>query len=106
MGAHHLIADLTRVRCATADTGTRIERFALRDPWHDECEPVALTEAEVRRNGPRMNVEHELGVAATKLRPPASPSRLVERPRLSDLLNDGLANAVSLLLVSAPAGSG
>ena len=53
-----------------------------------------------------MNSEHELGMAATKLRPPASPTRLVRRSRLADLLNDGLAKSVPLLLVSAPAGSG
>ncbi len=53
-----------------------------------------------------MNGDHELGVAATKLRPPASPTRLVQRPRLGDILNDGIAKAVPLLLVSAPAGSG
>ena len=53
-----------------------------------------------------MNGDHELGMAATKLRPPASPTRLVQRPRLAELLNDGLAKSVPLLLVSAPAGSG
>jgi LuxR family maltose regulon positive regulatory protein len=53
-----------------------------------------------------MNGERELGMAATKLRPPASPTRLVPRSRLADLLNDGLAKSVPLLLVSAPAGSG
>lgn len=45
-------------------------------------------------------------MAATKLRPPVSPTRLVQRRRLGDLLNDGLARSVPLLLVSAPAGSG
>jgi LuxR family maltose regulon positive regulatory protein len=53
-----------------------------------------------------MNGEHELGVAATKLRPPASPTRLVRRSRLADLLTEGVAKRVPLLLVSAPAGSG
>ncbi|MEO6571461.1 MAG: AAA family ATPase, partial [Ilumatobacteraceae bacterium] len=53
-----------------------------------------------------MNGDLQMGMAATKLRPPASPTRLVRRPRLRDLLNDGVAEAVSLLLVSAPAGSG
>jgi LuxR family transcriptional regulator, maltose regulon positive regulatory protein len=53
-----------------------------------------------------MNGDHELGVAATKLRPPASPTRLVQRARLEDVLNDGVAKSVPLLLVSAPAGSG
>ncbi len=53
-----------------------------------------------------MNGDHELGMAATKLRPPASPTHLVQRPRLADLLNDGLSEAVPLVLVSAPAGSG
>ncbi len=53
-----------------------------------------------------MNGENEVGVAATKLRPPAAPTHLVERSRLADLLNDGLAKSLPLLLVSAPAGSG
>ena len=53
-----------------------------------------------------MNGDHERGLAATKLRPPASPTRLVLRRRLGDLLDDGLAESVPLLLVSAPAGSG
>ncbi len=53
-----------------------------------------------------MNGEHELGVAATKLRPPASPTRLVRRSRLADRLTEGVAKRVPLLLVSAPAGSG
>ena len=53
-----------------------------------------------------MNTEQKLGMAATKLRPPASPTRLVQRPRLAHRLDDGLANSVPLLLVSAPAGSG
>jgi LuxR family maltose regulon positive regulatory protein len=52
-----------------------------------------------------MNTD-QLGVAATKLRPPASPTRLVQRSRLEDVLSDGLAKSVPLLLVSAPAGSG
>ena len=50
--------------------------------------------------------DHELGMAATKLRPPAPPSRLVPRTRLADTLDDSIARAVPLLLVSAPAGSG
>ena len=53
-----------------------------------------------------MNGDHESGLAATKLRPPASPTRLVQRSRLRDLLDDGVARSVALLLVSAPAGSG
>ena len=51
-------------------------------------------------------VDPELGMAATKLRPPAPPTRLVPRTRLADVLNDGVTKAVPLLLVSAPAGSG
>lgn len=53
-----------------------------------------------------MHGDHVLGMAATKLRPPASPTRLVERPRLGSLLRDALARSVPLVLVSAPAGSG
>jgi LuxR family transcriptional regulator, maltose regulon positive regulatory protein len=44
--------------------------------------------------------------AATKLRPPASPTRLVERSRLDAALDQGIDREVPLLLVSAPAGSG
>ena len=47
-----------------------------------------------------------LGLAATKLRPPAPPIRLVPRTRLADLLNDAVAAELPLVLVSAPAGSG
>ena len=50
--------------------------------------------------------EREFGLAATKLRPPAPPTRLVSRARLADVLDDALSNAVPLLLVSAPAGAG
>jgi LuxR family maltose regulon positive regulatory protein len=45
-------------------------------------------------------------MAATKLRPPALPPRLVERARLAEILDGGLADQVPLVLVSAPAGSG
>ncbi|MCU1504543.1 MAG: putative LuxR family transcriptional regulator [Ilumatobacteraceae bacterium] len=50
--------------------------------------------------------DRELGLAATKLRPPASPTRLVSRTRLADILDQAVTAAVPLLLVSAPAGSG
>lgn len=53
-----------------------------------------------------MNREHESGMAATKLRPPVPPTRLVERTRLGKLLDDGMARSIPLLLISAPAGSG
>ena len=48
----------------------------------------------------------ERGVAATKLRAPAPPARLVERARLELILDSGVADGVPLVLVSAPAGSG
>lgn len=48
----------------------------------------------------------ELGIAATKLRPPAPPTRLVERSRLDVILDDGIDRRVPLVLASAPAGSG
>jgi ATP/maltotriose-dependent transcriptional regulator MalT len=32
----------------------------------------------------------EFGIAATKLRPPAPPTRLVERTRLEAILDDGI----------------
>jgi LuxR family maltose regulon positive regulatory protein len=46
------------------------------------------------------------GLAATKLRPPAPPARLVSRTRLHGLLDAGVGGHVRLVLVSAPAGSG
>ena len=48
----------------------------------------------------------EIGMAATKLRPPAPPTRLVERSRLDVILDDGVRTGVPLVLISAPAGSG
>ena len=45
-------------------------------------------------------------MAATKLRPPARPPRLVDRARLTAVLDDAVASRVPLVLVSAPAGSG
>jgi LuxR family maltose regulon positive regulatory protein len=45
-------------------------------------------------------------MAATKLRPPALPTRLVERTRLDEILDDTVARQVPLALASAPAGSG
>ena len=51
-------------------------------------------------------VADEIGMAATKLRPPAPPSRLVERTRLDVILDAGIGEGVPLMLISAPAGSG
>ena len=48
----------------------------------------------------------EFGIAATKLRPPAPPTRLVDRTRLEVVLDDGVDRGVPLILASAPAGSG
>ncbi len=45
-------------------------------------------------------------LAATKLRPPQAPARLVVRSRLDQVLDDALASGLPLVLVSAPAGSG
>ena len=45
-------------------------------------------------------------MAATKLRAPALPARLVDRARLAEILDGSLADQVPLVLVSAPAGSG
>lgn len=47
-----------------------------------------------------------MGMAATKLRPPALPTRLVARTRLDAVLDDALARSLPLVLASAPAGSG
>lgn len=53
-----------------------------------------------------MSKEFEVGLAATKLRPPALPGNLVRRSRLDEVLDAGIDGRVHLLLVSAPAGSG
>jgi LuxR family maltose regulon positive regulatory protein len=45
-------------------------------------------------------------LAATKLRPPAPPPRLVDRVRLDAVLDEADAAELPLVLVSAPAGSG
>ncbi|MCU1360395.1 MAG: putative LuxR family transcriptional regulator, partial [Ilumatobacteraceae bacterium] len=54
----------------------------------------------------RMGGDHGAGMAATKLRPPAPPTRFVQRTRLDVILDQGLSHGVPLVLVSAPAGSG
>jgi LuxR family transcriptional regulator, maltose regulon positive regulatory protein len=53
-----------------------------------------------------MPLDHEFGIAATRLRPPAPPARLVERTRLDDVLEGAVDRHVPVVLVSAPAGSG
>ena len=45
-------------------------------------------------------------LAATKLRPPAPPTRLITRGRLGEMLDQAHADDLPLVLVSAPAGSG
>ena len=45
-------------------------------------------------------------LAATKLRPPGPPARLVDRGRLGAVLDEADAADLPLVLVSAPAGSG
>src|SRR5262245_43417615 len=47
-----------------------------------------------------------MGLAATKLRPPVPPGRLVRRSRLDDVLDSGADGQARLILVSAPAGAG
>jgi len=56
----------------------------------------------VRPVGERTNSN----LAATKLRPPVPPARLVDRARLGAVLDEAAAAGVPLVLVSAPAGSG
>lgn len=53
-----------------------------------------------------MSGEFEIGLAATKLRPPTLPGNLVRRDRLDQVLDAGTSDHTRLLLVSAPAGSG
>src|ERR1700710_2569023 len=48
----------------------------------------------------------EMDLAATKLRPPVPPGRVVHRLRLDEILDAGLDARVRLVLLSAPAGSG
>ncbi|MCU1398777.1 MAG: putative LuxR family transcriptional regulator [Acidimicrobiales bacterium] len=50
--------------------------------------------------------DQTMGMAATKLHPPAPPTRLVDRSRLHVILDGGVDRDVPLVLVSAPAGSG
>src|SRR4051794_138749 len=50
--------------------------------------------------------ERTTDLAATKLRPPVAPPRLVDRGRLGDVLDAAAAERMPLVLVSAPAGSG
>ncbi|MDO9173426.1 MAG: helix-turn-helix transcriptional regulator, partial [Actinomycetota bacterium] len=45
-------------------------------------------------------------MAATKLRPPVTPARLVDRGRLGTVLDDANTAELPLVLVCAPAGSG
>lgn len=56
----------------------------------------------VRPVGERSNSN----LAATKLRPPVAPPRLVDRARLGAILDEADVADVPLVLVSAPAGSG
>lgn len=53
-----------------------------------------------------MDARSNSNLAATKLRPPVAPSRLVERVRLGDVLDEADTADVPFVLVSAPAGSG
>jgi LuxR family maltose regulon positive regulatory protein len=53
-----------------------------------------------------MSGEIEVGLAATKLRPPTLPDHLVPRSRLDAVLDRAVDRHNRLLLVSAPAGSG
>jgi LuxR family transcriptional regulator, maltose regulon positive regulatory protein len=53
-----------------------------------------------------MTDEWEVGLAATKLHPPAPPRQLVRRSRLDDVLDAGIDHGAKLVLVSAAAGSG
>ncbi|WP_301484190.1 LuxR C-terminal-related transcriptional regulator [Intrasporangium sp.] len=53
-----------------------------------------------------MTERPQMGLAATKLRPPAPPRRLVRRSRLDGMLDAAMDSRVRVVLVSAPAGSG
>ena len=53
-----------------------------------------------------MDPQSSGNLAATKLRPPIAPTRLVDRSRLATLLDRADADRIPLVLISAPAGSG
>jgi LuxR family maltose regulon positive regulatory protein len=53
-----------------------------------------------------VNARGNANLAATKLRPPVPPARLVERARLGTVLDDADEADTPFVLVSAPAGSG
>ena len=53
-----------------------------------------------------MGEEREYRLAATKLRAPTLPDRLVQRSRLDHALDAAISPQVRLVLASAPAGSG
>jgi LuxR family maltose regulon positive regulatory protein len=55
---------------------------------------------------PRVGAQPTGALAATKLRPPVPPPRVVDRARLASVLDEADAAAVPVVLVSAPAGSG
>ena len=65
-----------------------------------------LTRVRSSRYGPIISTDRDVGMAATRLRPPALPARMVARQRLDDIVDGGMAGHVPLVLVSAPAGSG
>lgn len=53
-----------------------------------------------------MDERSNISLAATKLRPPVPPARLVDRARLGTVLDDADMADAPFVLVSAPAGSG
>jgi LuxR family transcriptional regulator, maltose regulon positive regulatory protein len=77
-----------------------------RSPWHDAPKPMESDAPQLPINSRLGSGDREIGMAATRLRPPAPPTRLVQRTRLADVLDASVVGAVPFLLVSAPAGSG
>lgn len=53
-----------------------------------------------------MDPQPSSNLAATKVRPPTPPTRLVDRSRLGAMLEQAVGAGLPLVLVSAPAGSG
>ena len=71
--------------------------------WLHPCWPITQVNARYVR---LVGDWSSSNLAATRLRPPVPPARMVDRVRLDAVFEESDAAAVPLVLVSAPAGSG